>query len=192
MSTAFLHRIASGDASAVAACLDEYGGVVWSLAERYLKPLGEDVEDAVQEIFVDVWRSAGRYNPALGSEASFIATIAHRRLIDRQRRAASRPRPVPHEPHLEPRATDRPATHTPASLGEDVARAADAFNKLHTDEQQALWFALYHGMSHDRIATLTGHPLGTVKTRIRRGLIRLRELLDGSRGPATQARGVAP
>ena len=184
MSTQFLPRIAAGDASAVAACLDEYGGTIWGLAERYLRGFGDDLEDAVQEVFVEVWRHAGRFDPNQGSEAAFIATIAHRRLIDRQRRAQTR-RAVHFEDDgiLESRAQ----TGNTAELNDDVRKASEAFQKLDADEKQVLWFALYHGLSHERIAKTVNIPLGTVKTRLRRGLMRLRELLNADFAP-TKAR----
>lgn len=176
MADPFLQRIAHGDQSAVAACLDEYGGMIWGLAERYLKGYGDDLEDAVQEVFVEVWRHANRYDPAQGSEPSFIATIAHRRLIDRQRRLQAR-RSVQLEEtaYVEPKTIAKDA----AAVGEDVHKAAAAFEKLPEDERQVLWYALYQGLSHERIAKAINVPLGTVKTRIRRGLMNLRAALTG-------------
>ncbi len=186
MSETYLQRIARGDESAVAACLDEFGGTVWSLAERYLRGFGEDLEDAVQDVFVEVWRSAGRFDPSLGSEAAFIATIAHRRLIDRQRRAQTR-RAVQLEDDRVFEA--KPLVTAGADVHDEAKRAAAAFESLAHDEKQVLWYALYQGFSHERIAKAIDVPLGTVKTRIRRGLARLRELL----GPQTMpGKGVSP
>ena len=87
-----LQRIASKDTDAIGACLDEYGDLVWRLASRYLDRESGDVEDAVQEVFVEVWLSAGKFDPAKGTEAAYIATIAHRRLTDYQRRLSVRRR----------------------------------------------------------------------------------------------------
>jgi len=174
MADPFLQRIASGDQAAVAQCLDEYGGMIWGLAERYLKGFGDDLEDAVQEVFVEVWRFANRFDPALGSEPAFIATIAHRRLIDRQRRnQARRSIQLDDTSYLE----GKPNTLDTAALTDDVRLAAAAFETLEPDEKQVLWYALYQGFSHERISKATNVPLGTVKTRIRRGLSRLREAI---------------
>jgi RNA polymerase sigma factor (sigma-70 family) len=178
MHQSILERITRGDPSAIAACLDEYGGTIWGLADRYLRGTGDDVEDAVQEIFIDVWRSAPRFTPALGSEPAFIATIAHRRLIDRQRRLAVR---GTHQLADHSLVEAKPLRADPALLRDELRIAAQAFDELDTDERQVLWFALYHGLSHERIARATDLPLGTVKTRIRRGLIRLRNLLADRR-----------
>ncbi|MCC6425842.1 MAG: sigma-70 family RNA polymerase sigma factor [Phycisphaerales bacterium] len=186
MPAPLLQSIAKGDPTAVSQCIDEYGGTIYALANRYLKYLGEDVEDAVQEVFVEIWRSASRYNPTLGSEAAFIATIAHRRLTDRQRRAQIR-RTAPLEgiPTVAQQTEHRIPDH--AGLRDDLRAAAVAFESLDKDEQQVLWYSLYQGFTHERIAAAIQIPVGTVKTRIRRGLMRLRELLS----PVSQIKEVA-
>ena len=89
-----LSRVAKGDTAAIDECLDRYGGLVWSLARR-LSPTTADAEDAVQEIFIDLWRSAGRYSEQLGEEVTFVSTLARRRLIDRLRSLRRTPDPVP-------------------------------------------------------------------------------------------------
>src|SRR3954470_11204914 len=83
-----LGRVAAGDQQAVRECLARYGGLVWSIARRFE---GNDAEDAVQEIFLDLWRSAPRFDPQLSSEPAFVAMLARRRLIDRRRMRQRRP-----------------------------------------------------------------------------------------------------
>src|ERR1700733_12777814 len=90
MSPSVLQRIASGDPAAVRECIDQYGPLVWSIARR-LSRSPADAEDATQEIFLDIWKSAGRYDPSQGSDKVFIATIARRRLIDRLRKSGAEP-----------------------------------------------------------------------------------------------------
>ena len=85
-----LERVARGDPGAPAACIERFRGLVWSLARR-LCANASDAEDAVQEIFIDVWKSASRFDPAIASETTFVAMIARRRLIDRGRRRMRRP-----------------------------------------------------------------------------------------------------
>ena len=152
------------------ACIDEYGGLVWSLARRFLAD-SFDAEDAVQEVFVELWRSAGRYDPAVASEATFVAMIARRRLIDRVRRIGRRPRvsDIDESP---------PAAPTPpASTDDDACRAAAVLETLPEPQQRSIRLAVVHGLSHQQVAEATGLPLGTVKTHIRRGLCRIREAL---------------
>jgi RNA polymerase sigma factor (sigma-70 family) len=85
-----LERVAAGDTAAVSECLDRYGDLVWSLARRYLRN-ATDAEDAVQDIFIDIWGSSARYDRNIASEVAFISTSARRRLIDKIRAAERRP-----------------------------------------------------------------------------------------------------
>lgn len=173
LQESILQRVAKGDPEAVRECTDRYGGLVWSLARRWNRSQA-DAEDAVQDVFVSVWRNAGRYDPSVAKEATFVAMIARRRLIDRMRKTGRRPS----EATLEEGATSIGTSDTPAAqLGEDAARAERAMSELSESQQKVLRLSIMHGLSHDKIASATGMPLGSVKTHIRRGLIRLREIL---------------
>ncbi len=172
-----LQRVASGDADAVRECTDRYGGLVWSLARRW-SPTRADAEDAVQDVFVSVWRNAGRFNPAVAKETTFVAMIARRRLIDRMRKSGRRPTEVElDEGSSRAGSGGLAARGVSAELGEDAARAEAAMRELSEDQQRVLRLSIMHGVSHEKIASATGLPLGTVKTHIRRGLIRLRAVL---------------
>lgn len=172
MAESILQRVAVGDAKAMRACIDQFGGVVWSLARR-LAP--KEAEDATQEIFLDLWRSAARYDPSVASEATFVSMIARRRLIDRLRRVENRLRPQAIA-ELDPPA---PSGVQPAiEVSEEASVARAALESLPPDQQRVLRLSVDRGLSHDEIASATGLPLGTVKTHIRRGLIRIRELLE--------------
>jgi RNA polymerase sigma factor (sigma-70 family) len=171
-SPTILQRVALGEPGAAQECLDRFGGLVWSLARR-LASNDSEAEDAVQEIFVDVWRSSQRYDPSIASETAFVAMIARRRLID-QRRKASRRKESPigeHDP-AGTRASDR------TQVSEEASKAAAALELLSEDQQKVLRLSIFHGLSHEKIARSTGLPLGTVKTHARRGLIRVRQLLS--------------
>jgi len=170
-----LQRIASGDKAAVQACIDRYAGLVWSLTRR-MSLNGADAEDAVQEIFVEIWRNAFRFDPNIASETAFIAMIARRRLIDRRRRM-SRQRDRGTLDETSPTRVDPPK----AELGEEAAIAARAMEELSGEQQRVLRLSLLQGLSHEKIATATGLPLGTVKTHARRGLLRIREMLAGAK-----------
>lgn len=167
-------RIANGDAAAVRECMDAYGGLVWSLARRYSESVA-DAEDAVQEVFLEIWKSAGRYDPAMGKESTFIATIARRRLIDRYRASSRRPETQEYDDSI--LASAGPETDL-SDVAADLDVAQRALAKLNDDQRQILILGIVEGLSHSEIATATGKPLGTVKTQMRRGLIKLREMLD--------------
>jgi RNA polymerase sigma factor (sigma-70 family) len=174
-----LPRVASGDATAVRECLARYGGLVWALARRFsASPM--DAEDAVQEIFLDLWRSAGRFQAEMGTEVTFIATIARRRLIDRRRRLRRAPPTeilndaIPNESAM------------PADLGAEAALAARALERLRPEQRQVIVLTTCHGLSHEEVAAYTGMPLGTVKAHSRRGLLVVREALANPSGLAVR------
>ncbi|HET9625397.1 MAG TPA: sigma-70 family RNA polymerase sigma factor [Kofleriaceae bacterium] len=166
-----LARVAAGDPESIRTCLERYGGLVYALARRY-ESAGSDVEDAVQEVFVDLWKSAGRFDPAIAGEATFVAMIARRRLIDRRRARDRRPTSeLLAEPgtHVDPGA--------PPDVRAEAAQAARALDGLRPDQRRVLVLAC-HGMSHSEIAHETGLPLGTVKANVRRGLAAIRDALS--------------
>jgi len=174
ISPSVLQRIASGDSAAVRECIDEYGALIWSLARR-LTRTPSDAEDATQEIFLDIWRSAGRFDPTQGSDKVFIAMIARRRLIDRLRKTTSEPAMDPVEA-LESVAWSDPGTASETSL--EAEQAARALQELRPEHRQVLELGLLHGLSQTEIAARLGMPLGTVKYFMRRRLIKVREFLN--------------
>lgn len=169
-----LQRIAAGDESAVAEAVDEYGGLAWRLAQRYIGRAQGEIDDAVQEAFMEVWLSAGRFDPGRGSEPAFVATIFHRRLIDYQRRLRARSREVAFSAI---NGSDPPPSLAQDASLPDPVEVAGAFDRLPDDERTALWMFVHGGLSHSQIAEATSAPLGTVKTRLRRGLARLYDVL---------------
>jgi RNA polymerase sigma-70 factor (ECF subfamily) len=177
----FLERIAAGDPLAVEGCLEKYRGLVWSIARRFAGNHA-DAEDAVQEVFIELWRHAGRFNSATAAESTFVATVARRRLIDRHRRRARRLEAVPLV--AEPAATTRSETDRLETL-EEGQQARGLLEQLRPEQRQVLELSFDQGMSQQEIADATRLPLGTVKTHTRRGLMRLRQLLEtGSTGAA--------
>ncbi len=173
MAEPLLLRAANQDRTAIELVLERYGSLVWSLARRFCGNVTE-AEDAVQEIFLEVWRSAGRYNPDLASEATFIATIARRRLIDLRRKLERRPDPVPLPDELISKDTEVDR----AELSDEASRAIRALEQLRPEQKQVLELSIYKGLTHERISATIGMPLGTVKTHARRGLMSVRDLLD--------------
>jgi len=173
-----LKRIADGEQNAVQDCLDQYGGLVWSLARRML-PGGNDAEDAVQEIFVEIWKNADRFDESKSSETTFIAMIARRRLIDRIRKHTRQPYSDSiDEMVIEPTGADGREIY--ASI--EAERAAKAMRQLKPEQQSVLRLSIVEGYSHKEISEAMKIPLGTVKTHARRGLMEVRNTLVGENG----------
>jgi RNA polymerase sigma-70 factor, ECF subfamily len=172
-----LERVAGGEAQAFEDCVEVYGGLIWSMARRRgLKK--EDSEDIVQDVFLELWRSARRYDPTLASEPAFVAMISRRRLIDNLRRDLRRPLTQEMAETLEDLPDDaqnRLENRVEASF------ASRALAVLKPAERKVLLLSTLQGLSHGQIAEKTGLPLGTVKTYIRRGLMRVREMLEKGR-----------
>lgn len=146
------------------------------MARRWLR---DDAlaEDVVQEIFIQIWKSADRYDPKLSGERTWIATIARRRLIDVRRKQGSGLRTE--ELAVETTGlTNESSEH--AMLHEEAVVARQALAKLKPEQQRLISLSIMDGLSHGQIATHTGLPLGTVKTHLRAGLERLRGLLGAS------------
>ena len=173
MAQAILKRIAAGDKTAVQDCLDSYGGLVWSLARR-MSPNTNEAEDAVQEIFIDVWKNAARFDESQSSETTFVAMIARRRLIDRLRKIGRQPNVDSLEDVL---AEPSGGKDNNLQLCVEAKEAAAAMKNLRPEQRQILHLSIVQGFSHQEIAETLKMPLGTVKTHARRGLIHVREVL---------------
>lgn len=171
--SSLLPRIAAGDQSAVATCVTEYGPLLWSLARRWASDHA-DAEDAVQEIFFDLWKSAARFDAERATERSFVVMVARRRLIDRLRKRSRQ---------LDTMAwPDDFDVADPARDDDRIGDAVDAatlLEGLSPIQRQLLERHLLDGKTHDELAHETALPLGTVKSHIRRGLMRARALLAG-------------
>ncbi len=161
--------------------LARYGRLVWALSRR-LSLDSADAEDATQDVFVEIWKNAARFDAREGSEAAFVTIIARRRLIDRRRAYARRHRdaklPFPDAEAL----GDTDAMLSP-ELCAEAGLAARAVATLRPEQRTALLLATCHGLTHEEIASSMAMPLGTVKAHVRRGLEKVRALLfsrDGS------------
>ncbi len=171
MAQVILKRIASGDKTAVQECLDTYGGLVWSLARR-MSPNTDEAEDAVQEIFIDVWKNAARFDETQASETTFVAMIARRRLIDRLRKTNRQPNIDSLEEVLAEPVNGRDQD---MQMCVEAKEAAKAMKNLRPEQRQILHLSIVQGFSHQEIADALTMPLGTVKTHARRGLLQVRE-----------------
>ncbi len=175
LNQGILQRIAAGNPAAVQECVDAYGDLIWSLARKMLRAHA-DAEDVVQEIYIDIWSHADRYDPAKGSETTFVATIARRRLIDRIRKITRAPVTGDDIDELGARLEDPKAVDPMDEV--DVAIAERAIGELQPRQQEVLRMSIYEGYSHGDISDRLDIPLGTVKTLLRRGLIKIREELQ--------------
>jgi len=185
VSDLLLPNVAKGDPIAVRSCIDRFGGLVWSLARR-MCPTDAQAEDAVQEIFVEVWKNAYKYDERVASETAFVAMLARRRLIDRRRRESRR---IDKGVIVDDAGPAAPVGEPVADEADDVRRASEALTRLSEEQQRVLRLSIFQGLSHEKIATSTGLPLGTVKTHARRGLMKLRELLGFGAMPQGDAAG---
>jgi len=167
-----LEQVAAGDGGAVSSVIDQYGALVWSLARRYFGRSAE-AEDAVQDAFIAIWQSAGRYDPAKAGESTYIAMIARRRMIDRLRRQGRRPTAQPLDASPEPEA----ASASRLADEEQAEQVLKAIDELDPPQPEVIRKSLMDGLTHPEIAEATGLPLGTVKTHIRRGLMKVRKTL---------------
>ena len=168
---ALLQRLADGDLQALGAVYDRYAPMVNGLALRILRDTG-DAEDVVQDVFVQVWREAARFDRGRGSPQSWICTIARSRALDRLRRRRARREEAGGEEAAATVSTDPGVS--PAVLSVSMRKALDT---LSIEQRRPLELAYYEGLTQVEIAERLQEPLGTVKTRMRTGLMRLREFL---------------
>ena len=150
-----------------------YGGLVWSLARRMLQNT-DDAEDIVQEIFVDIWKNAERFDPNQASETTFVAMIARRRIIDKVRYTKRR---ITADSIDDMLAEPSDGADRKMQTSIEAREAAKALNALRPEQRQVLQMSIVQGLSHQEIADATGMPLGTVKTHARRGILQAREIL---------------
>ena len=160
---ALLARLSNGEPAALTEFYDLYAGLVNGLALRILRDATE-AEDVVQEVFVQVWRQAERYDPSRGSAEAWLCTIARSRALDRVRRRTAR--------REEPEAAAPGATARPRA--EETLAVRAALESLSADQRRALELAYYDGLTQSEIAAHLGEPLGTIKTRIRTAMIAAR------------------
>jgi RNA polymerase sigma-70 factor, ECF subfamily len=170
-----LARIAGGDKRAFAELYDTTSSRIYGLVRRLLVDPSQS-EEVTQEIYLEIWQTAGRYQPERGSAMSWMLTMAHRRAVDRVRASqSSRDRDTKVGIRDYDREYDHVAEHAEITLeGERVKRALGGLTEL---QRQAVELAYYGGLSHSEIATELHVPVGTIKTRIRDGMIRLRDAL---------------
>jgi RNA polymerase sigma-70 factor, ECF subfamily len=172
---ATLRHVAHGDQDAFAQLYDRVAGPVYGMVRRVLRDSAQS-EEVTQEVLVEVWRFAARFDPERGSAATWIMTIAHRRAVDRVRTAqASVDRDVRVAGTVPHPAFDEVVEQVETRLEHEQVR--QALNTLTDLQREAVTLAYYGGYTHRQVSELLDVPLGTVKTRLRDGLIRLRDAM---------------
>jgi RNA polymerase sigma-70 factor (ECF subfamily) len=172
---ALMGRIARGDESAFAELYDLLAPTVYGVVLRIVRDRSQ-AEEVTQEAFVEVWRQAARFDGARGGVRGWAVTIARRRAVDRVRSEQSRRERQHRHAAMPAGAPVNPQDAVIASLDRDRARRV--LDKLGDHHRQALELAYFDGLTHVEVAEQLGVALGTAKTRIRDGLLRLRTLIE--------------
>lgn len=176
----YIERSAGGDQSALAQLYDESSPLVYSLALRMLGDAA-DAEEVTMDVYTQVWRTAARYDDARGSPMAWLVTLTRSRAIDRARSRAGRTERE--EPILDFSLVreERESPEAAAETGQRRKRVQAALSKLSPEQREAIQLAFFSGLTHSELARRLGQPLGTVKTRIRSGMMKLREQLEADR-----------
>lgn len=170
-----MRRVTCGDAEAFAVLYDRHGTLVFSVA---LKILGdfEESRDVLQHVFLTLHNKAALYNPAFGHAAAWLTTLARNRALDRVRELKTR-RQCLDRLQQETEACDSTPENC-AMLADEIGHLRAAVKALPAEQRRALELAYFGGLTQQEISDVLAEPLGTVKARIRRGLLRLRETLS--------------
>jgi RNA polymerase sigma-70 factor (ECF subfamily) len=167
---ALVTAIRSGDQSAMAVLYDRYSSIVYAVALRVLQETGA-AEDVLQDIFMQLWRNPGAFDASRGNMAAWLAVITRHRAIDALRRR--RPQDDIEDVIL----SVEPDMASDADRARAMDKVRGALQDMPSPQRSALEMAYFEGLTHAEIAGKTGEPLGTIKTRIRTGLLSLRRVL---------------
>ena len=172
---ALLKACGRADQAAFARLYDATSSRIFGLAVRVVRDPAQ-ADEVAQEAFLEIWRSSGRFDPAKGSPLGWLLTIAHRKAVDRVRSAeAATRRDVAYHQQNQPVDHDSTAEAATASL--EARRVRAELESLTPVQREALELAYFGGYTHTEVATMLDLPVGTAKTRIRDGLIRLRDTM---------------
>jgi RNA polymerase sigma-70 factor, ECF subfamily len=171
-----MERISQRDAEALGALYDRYAGLIFTLGLRILHDRGA-AEELVSDVFLEIWRRAPRYDPGRGAPMTYLVTLGRSRAIDRRRSASSRSRGQASTDVGPDTPSAAPGPPASAVVDENAQRVRSAIGQLEPIYRQAVELAFFDGLTHSQIAERLDKPLGTIKTYIRQGLIRLRDCL---------------
>jgi RNA polymerase sigma-70 factor (ECF subfamily) len=167
-----LGRVVQKDEAALSELYDRYGGLVFSEAKRILQDAGA-AEEILQDLFYQVWRTAGQFDPARGSLAGWLVVVARNRAISKIRRKSGKGEELPEN------AVDL-RVNLESSAGQNLLleKVRRVMQSLPEGQRAAVEYAYFQGMTHTEIAAKTGEPLGTIKTRIRSAMETLKKVLN--------------
>jgi RNA polymerase sigma factor, sigma-70 family len=168
---ALVSAIRAGDPGAMALLYDRYGSIVYSVALRVLGDTGS-AEDVLQDVFMQLWRNPNSFDSSRGSLGPWLAVIARNRAIDAIRKR--RPETDIDDVII----SVQPDMASDAERGLAMEKVRDAMESMAAPQRTALEMAYFEGLTHSEIAEKTGEPLGTIKTRIRTGLLSLRKVFQ--------------
>ena len=176
---ALLQRVARGDESAFEKLYDAVSAPVFGLVRRIVRDPAQS-EEVTQEVMLELWRTAARYSPDRGSAMTWVMTLAHRRAVDRVRSAQSA---TDREDRAHRQEAGRPFDEVAEQVStrleyEQVRRCLGSLTEL---QRQSVELAYYKGLTYREVSELLDTPLGTIKTRLRDGLIRMRDCLGVAR-----------
>jgi len=172
----YMTAIQNRQAEALAQLYDETSRLLYGLASRILSDPA-DAEEVLLDTYQNVWNAAGSFDASRGSVLSWLATMTRNRAIDRLRQGSTRrSRELPWNPEQE-WASDRPIPEAQLQFGEERALILSAMAALAPEQREAIDLAFFGGMTHVEVAETLNAPLGTIKSRIRTGIQKLREVL---------------
>lgn len=177
-----VRRLKAGHPSGLEALYDRYASMVFSQALRILRD-AQEAEDVTQEVFTRAWVQAARFDPARGAVGAWLMIIARTRALDRLRRIKVRGGTAAGPAALSDLPDPAPSAESQAASAEQVRAAREALATLPPEMRVVLELAYFEGLTQAEIADRTGVPLGTVKTRIRTGLLRLRDAVASASAP---------
>jgi RNA polymerase sigma-70 factor (ECF subfamily) len=170
-----IRRAAGGDADALAALYDRHSRIIYSLAFRIIGD-ASDAEEVVQDVFAQVWRQAARYDTSRGAVIAWMLMMTRSRAIDRIRSRRGLPPVAPDSwKGLAEMVDPAQGPELTTLTADQIGRVREALNALPLTQRLAIQLAFYEGLTHVEIAERLEEPLGTVKTRIRLGLLKLRD-----------------
>jgi len=177
----WVSQIVQEDESALAQLYDASSPLVYGLAQRILGDVGA-AEEVTLDVYLQVWKQANRFDPVRGRVSTWLMTMARSRAIDKLRGRAQELSQAESLEAVAETGSENPDPEQSAAVAQQQAQVRDALSTLSEEQRRAIELAFFNGLSQNEIALKLNEPLGTIKTRIRNGMLKLRELLQPHQG----------